>query len=423
MKKNILWSLAIALGLFATACVEDDNPDISEHPWNYKLTPVNVGKVPTGILMYNPSSWWSDAQIMRRLEEEYDAETGKYGPYVKVAAGQYELFGTNRDYHEEYAQNLGVIVENVKKAKIDYIITPHISEDRNKMFPNNISAQDTVFINMLSGHTDTLQWKNDGSMGFAIRFNAQNVADGLGCKDNNTLLEDCSPREYRLDNGQTVQVPAREVFLNFVRRLSWFMTESTYFHFHGRPVLVIDGLRQLYSRDPRALYDDMRSIIKNEVGKDVYIIARQTQWTPPARWQHFWIEGHADAVVPEKLTNLENGIGWDRFDLHNILINEHMKVNREYYANCGINYIPSVSPGFSFYVQDGRWDYPIIQPDPQDFRERCWSAKMQLGSQPMVIVDAYNEWNFANAVEPADPEYGNGWGDTYLNIIAEEFGQ
>ncbi len=30
MKKNILWSLAIALGLFATACVEDDNPDISE---------------------------------------------------------------------------------------------------------------------------------------------------------------------------------------------------------------------------------------------------------------------------------------------------------------------------------------------------------------------------------------------------------
>lgn len=48
---------------------------------------------------------------------------------------------------------------------------------------------------------------------------------------------------------------------------------------------------------------------------------------------------------------------------------------------------------------------------------------MQLGSQPMVIVDAYNEWNFANAVEPADPEYGNGWGDTYLNIIAEEFGQ
>lgn len=48
---------------------------------------------------------------------------------------------------------------------------------------------------------------------------------------------------------------------------------------------------------------------------------------------------------------------------------------------------------------------------------------MQLGAQPMVIVDAYNEWNFVNAVEPADPEYGNGWGDTYLNIIAEEFGQ
>ena len=122
MKKNILWSMAIALGLFATACVEDDNPDISEHPWNYKLTPVNVGKVPTGIIMYNPSGWWNNAQIMRRLEEEYNAPEGKYGPNVKVSAGAYELFGTNRDYHEEYAQNLGVIVENVKKAKIDYIL-------------------------------------------------------------------------------------------------------------------------------------------------------------------------------------------------------------------------------------------------------------------------------------------------------------
>ncbi|MDE5922881.1 MAG: hypothetical protein K2G79_05240, partial [Muribaculum sp.] len=63
------------------------------------------------------------------------------------------------------------------------------------------------------------------------------------------------------------------------------------------------------------------------------------------------------------------------------------------------------------------------KPDPPDFRDRCWSAEMQLGAQPMVIVDAYNEWNFVNAVEPTDPEYGNGWGDTYLNIIAEEFGQ
>lgn len=424
MKKyNILWSIAVALGVVATACVEDDNPDISEHPWNYKLTPVNLNyKVPSGIIMYNASGWWSDAQIMRRIEEPYDAAAGKYGPNVKVSAGDYELFGTNRDYHEEYAQNLGVIVENVKKAKIDYIITPHIGEDRNKMFPDNISAQDTVFLNMLSGHTDTLGWKNDGSMKFAIRFNAQNVADNLGSKDNNTLLEDAAPRVYTVD-GLEYSVPARDVFLQFVRRLSWFMAEPTYYHFNGRPVLVIDGLRQLYSRDSKALYDDMRAIIKNEIGKDVYIIARQPQWTPPARWQHFWIEGHADAVVPEKLTNLEDGIGWDRFDMHNIFINEHLKVNRQYYANLGINYIPSVSPGFSFYIHDGRWSYPIIRHDPQDFRERCWSAKMQLGAAPMVIVDAYNEWNFGNAVEPTDPEYGNGWGDTYLNIIAEEFGK
>ena len=436
MNKSIIsWSIAIALGLFATACVEDDNPGIEDHPWNYQLTPINVGKVPTGIILYNPSGWWNNAQILRRIEEPYEAETGKYGPYVKVSAGYYELMGTDRNYHEEYAENLGKIVENVKKAKIDFIISPQIGWDNNKMYPNNINASDTVFLNMLSGHTDTLSWKNDGSMKFAIRFNGQNVCDRLGCKDNNSLLESCAPLEYKEDGKVVATIAARDVFLNFVRRLSWFFAEPTYYRVNGRPLLIMDGARQVYTEDSKTFYDDMRRVIKETTGDDVYLVVRQTQWTPPARWQKFWIEGQADAVVQEKLTNLENGIGWDRFELHNILINEHMRVNREYYAKYGINYIPNVSPGFSYYTQDGRWDYPIIQPvkvstdeagnrtvDVTDFRERCWAAKRQLGSVPMVIIDAYNEWNFANAVEPTDEDYGNGWGDTFLNVIAEEFG-
>ena len=51
----------------------------------------------------------------------------------------------------------------------------------------------------------------------------------------------------------------------------------------------------------------------------------------------------------------------------------------------------------------------------------CNVAKMNLGKRPMVIIDSFNRWNVDQAIEPTDPNYGNGYGMKYLNIVKEEF--
>lgn len=421
----ITFSLVIGSAALFTGCAEEDNPSIDDYPWNYEITEVKAqSDIPVGILVYNNDNVWRDRQVTSRITDPYEPASGAIGPYVKPSAGEYVFVGTDKEYEDEYSETIGNIVANLKKARVDYLITPALNENAGSMYPNNLNGSDTIMVNMISGKADTLAWHNDGSMKYAIRLNVNNIASSLRCNNQNLVLENAEDRTYRvIRNGQQVEVkvPARECIINWFRRVSWFFLDPTYYHFNGRPVLVLDEADKLYVQDVRGLYDDIRAAIRNEVGKDVYIICRQQQWTPPARWTYFWINGAVDAVCPRNLTNLEAGTGWDRSVWYNVFINEHMKVNRQYYANYGINYVPSVSPSYYQYIWSQAYNCPIIRHDPEDFRKRCWAAKMQLGAQPMVIVDAYNEWMFGNAIEPTDEDYGFGWGDKFLNVISQEF--
>lgn len=425
-KINIITGAVVAAVAFlGTGCAEEDNPSIEDYPWNYEITEVRATQdIPVGMLLYDNANVWRDRQVTARITDPYEPETGAIGPYVMPTMGEYEFVGTDKEYEEEYAETIGKIVENFKKAKVDFVITPSFGENAGSMYPKNVNGSDTVLIGMLSGRADSLCWVNDGSMKYAIRLNVNNIASSLHCNSNAQILENAADRVYRVNQNNTqveVKVSARDCILNWFRRMSWYFLDDTYYHFNGRPVLVLDEADKLYSEDSRQLYDDIRAAIKSEVGKDVYLIVRQQQWTPPARWTYFWINGAVDAVCPRNLTNLEAGTGWDRSVWYNVFINEHMKVNREYYAEKGINYIPSVSPSYYQYIWSTAYNCPIIRHDPEDFRIRCWAAKMQMGTEQMIIVDAYNEWMFGNAIEPTDEDYGLGWGDKFLNVVAEEF--
>jgi hypothetical protein len=103
-------------------------------------------------------------------------------------------------------------------------------------------------------------------------------------------------------------------------------------------------------------------------------------------------------------------------------INENFKYNREYIAaNYGIDFMPSVSPSYNAYVNNGSYNSPIIEKNPDRFRERCNVAKMNLGKTPLVFVESLNNWQYETQIEPAVEDYGNGYGNTYLEIIKEQF--
>ena len=106
-------------------------------------------------------------------------------------------------------------------------------------------------------------------------------------------------------------------------------------------------------------------------------------------------------------------------------IDQNFKYNREYeWANYGVDFVPSVSPSFNQWIDgDGTqfYNFPVVFKDEDMFRKMCNVAKMNLGKRPMVIIDSFNRWNVDQAIEPTDPNYGNGYGMKYLNIVKEEF--
>jgi hypothetical protein len=45
---------------------------------------------------------------------------------------------------------------------------------------------------------------------------------------------------------------------------------------------------------------------------------------------------------------------------------------------------------------------------------------MNQGQLKMAIIDSFNNWRNESQIEPADPDYGNGYGTFYLDILRAE---
>lgn len=419
MKRNINMVLTgLVIAIMATSCKKDKVPSIDDYPLNYTIPKIAVtNDIPVGAYVYDPSSTLIGDEVKwTRITEKYDVSTGKLGPYVQPELGRYELKPTAIG-----AQNLTKIVEWAKQAKIDFLITPAVKENGNVLFPGNLNTNDSLTVNMFAEHNFTLPSVGMGDMKYAISVDINNFSSGLS---NNALLEAAAPTVINV-NGQNITITREQRLYNFMKRISLYFKDQTYFNFQGRPVLVFIGADKLYTEDSKKVYDNIRSIIKAQTGKDVYIIARQPQWSPSARFEYFFNQGKADAVTMDNMCNVGGGAtGWDRTYMLSRLINENFKINKDYLSkNFGIDFIPSVSASYTNYVNNSSPDYssPTIRKNESDFRERCNVAKMNLGNNRMVIIESMNNWAWDSQIEPTKADYGDGYGTKYLDIVREEF--
>ena len=229
------------------------------------------------------------------------------------------------------------------------------------------------------------------------------------------------------ENG--VSARCEQLYSFFVNLTSRFCTNNDlYYTVDGKPMIVVWNADKLYARDSEKLYNTIRERVRENVkdgngnGLEIYILARQERWTPPARWHNFFLSGKVDAVY---MDNMYNQTDWFRPTCYPQCIDQNFKYNREYeWANYGVDFVPSVSPSFNQWIDgDGTqfYNFPVVFKDEDMFRKMCNVAKMNLGKRPMVIIDSFNRWNVDQAIEPTDPNYGNGYGMKYLNIVKEEF--
>jgi hypothetical protein len=409
---NTKYTILSALLIFLLAsCTEDSGPSIDDYPLNYQIEEISVTEnIPVGMYLYTHSLATNEA-IWTRLTEPYSAATGKVGPNTEPLLGRSTL-GVN----EQGAQNLQTLVDYCKVAQANFIVTPGFKENANAIYPNNANTGDTAFVRLVSGKHPVYPI-DLGGMKYAILMDMNNFCTGLS---NNVLLETAAVKDYRYtaEDGSVrdTTLTRKERIYSIFCRASDFFADDTYFHLNGRPVLVIASPEKLYTADSRNVYDSIRITIREHTGKEVFLVARQVQWTPPARFHYFYLSGGVDAVTMDNMCNIGAG-NYERLYWLNQFINENFKYNREYIAaNYGIDFMPSVSTSYNIYVNNGSYTSPIVAKNPDEFRKRCNVAKMNLGWTPLVFIDGLNNWHYDAAVEPT-----NTYGTSYLDIVRQQF--
>ncbi len=425
-------------GLILAAC-DDDNPSIDDYKYNYKIPQVAVNEdIPVGAYVANPWDVFNDSVRLRRLSEPTDYASGLPGPNILPEQELYRLIND-----EEGALALSNLVGYAKHARIDFLITPAVREHVNNLYPQNLNAEDTLRVNLFSGRgTDTFPSATNlgaGKLKYAIAFDINNWATtgGAGLTNAN-LMEDVAgytvrytPENWPLDEDGNLMpgaprdtvITREERLYNIFKRLSWYFNDENYYTtLDDRPVLVLQNADKLYTKRSKEVYDNIRDTIKAYCGKDVYLIAKQQQWTPSARFDYFFLQGKVDAITQDNMCNVGAGM-WDRVDWLDVFQNEHMKGNREYLGknHPEIDYIPSASPSYTIYISNGNITIPFIDKDPEEFRTRCNIAKLNLGRNKMVLIESLNNWYWNSQIEPSKPGYGRDYGTTLLDVVAEEF--
>lgn len=420
---KLTYVLISLLAMVSTAC-NDDEPKVEDLGLSYKIKPVAAkSDIAVGAKLANSyGDFAGNTMRWDVLTGETDFTTGKYGPNVKPALGQYRLVTKDAQLLDEAASNLGQIAEWGKKAKIDYFFTPAIKE-RDHYIPDNINEDDRAFLNLISGRTEAATWHNDGSTKYAMYVNMQDISRQMNTLQNTNPIENSVDKTYTV-NGEKITISQRERLMNFMRSLADYFTDDTYYKYEGRPVIMLREAEKLHALDIKSVYAEMREACKEVSGMNPYIIAEFKGWQPAARFSLVVLDGQPDAITYREMCDVNEGGYYERFYMLGVSINENYKLNSDYLSRTypGIGFIPPVSVAFNRSVfTPSEYKSPVINPSADGLRERSWVAKMHLPSTPMVILDSFNDWAYANAIEPTEEGYGNSWGETLLDVVREEF--
>lgn len=403
----------------ATACTYDEGPSVDDHFLNYEIGEIPLtADCPVGVYYYNNGSNGVDAAIYGRILEEPDPAGGKVGPWVLPILGNYRISPTYPESVEPTQQHIDWCIE---EGKIDFLILPGCQENATSLYPRNINAGDTAFYDFVIGAKGVDGLPKGTSAGpivdmkslrFIASVNLDNINSGLS---NSALIEDAGTI-----TKEGVAISRVDRFNDLFKRISHYFSDPHYFRMNGKPVVLILNAHRLYAKDSKTLYDNMRTYVKEFCGESMFLVAEQDAWSPPARFQYFYINGGVDAITHK---NMYDQGDFNRSYVYPQAIDQNWIYSREFFRDhWDIDYIPTISPSFNRYVNQGaNYNSPIVPKSEATFRTMCNVAKKNLGNSRIVFVNSFNQWILSTTLEPTDPSYGNGYGTTYLNIVREQF--
>lgn len=423
MKSNKILLALLTVLFLGQSCTKQDGPSVDDNFLNYEIPDVPLTQDCTvGAYYVDPgSNGWNAALWDRLTTAAYDPATKFYGTQVTPILGNWKHGNTAS------GAQVGIFQQHVDwaiEAGLDFFIMPGFVENASSLYPNNLNANQVRFADLLTGRIGsdgqpaavTTGTKVDmKGLKYVLMLNPSSLNSGL---NNNTPIENIAATTIQ---GQTVTRKQR--FYDVVKRMSDYFADENYYHVDGKPMIVIKQPQNIYSLDSKKFYDDMRAYIKAASGKDMYIVVQQNQWEPAPRFKYTFGDGRVDAVTINNDGGMYNTGDAQRSLMYPQMIDQNWKYNKNYLMSTwSEDFIPSVSPSYNRWVTAGNiYNIPIVERDPKTFVTYCNVAKRNLGTKRIVFIDSFNDWSYTTAIEPSDPAKGKGFGNTYLQLVRQQF--
>jgi hypothetical protein len=354
LKQYILILIIVGTGTFG--CNEPDIPTADDHFLNYEIPPVPVETDYVVGALYDRFEWNSNVP-----------ETPSVG-----------IYDGNMGDPAVYAQH----IDQANTGGIDYFIFTLRSTVEMAEFQS-----DSLFISTLH------QASNAGEMKYALSYNFGSM--GLSSND-------------RIEDEGLVPT-----FLKDFELMLPYFQQANYMAIDGKIVVYMAGSHNLFSNDSEALYQQLRSQMSG-LGVELYLIGEQTDWTPPLRYSMRFVNA-VDAVTHRTYLDIEK-IEYDRMIMLNKYCDQAWTYHQEALANYGLEYVPTVAPSINPTITNSTNTNYVIEKDAQFFAEHCNVARKVSGSNKLVILDSFNDWNAGKQIESA-----TSYGDEFLNVLRQQF--
>ena len=273
-------------------------------------------------------------------------------------------------------------VNQANTAGIDFFIFQFRSANN-----SNLNNQDATYIN------DLQTASNSQDVNFALSYNFANM--GL---NNNRRIEDAGLVQRFIDDFK-LMIP--------------FFNQPNYMKVDEKNIVYIFNSHVLHSNDNAALYQSMRDEL-SAMGVELYLIGMQNQWTPTLRFDFRFVNG-VDAVTHSPCA-IVNQNDYDRFTYFHRIVNLAWEYHKDTWLSYNIEYIPTIAPSVNLKIINSGSPTYVIDKNEDWFRAHCNVARRAVGTNKIVLLDSFNDWNKGTQLESADT-YQN----EYLNILREEF--
>ena len=354
---SLFWT--ILLSCIAISCEKENYGAPDKDKYIYDIPQTNISsEVITGAYYNNFST---------AVNEAKSPEVPELGWYTTADAGVMEQ-------HVEWAD----------KAGLDFFI-----------FTWDNTGNEAGLIDLFDAARNTKQ----ADVKYILRYNTSH----LGLSNENPLQG---------------EVKYRQMMNDFVDILNVYLSSDSYYTIDGKPVMIMTPANlssdALLSIDYAKVVSSLKHDLKSFFNLDLYIIGEMTTgWVAPVNYADHQVYSFDGFTLRDWKTR-----SYDVFFGYFSFLDINWNNWKTTLAKRNVDFVPCIYPSYNDRKNDTKSYYYTFSEDgnTDDFVNFCNVAKRNMGSNQIVLMNSWNNWNEGTNLEPSDLKEEN-----FLNVAYQQF--